>query len=662
MSFLTRFSLKNASAIVILCLLIVFGGIYSTTKIRQETMPDMNFPIVSVITAYPGAAPNDVRNNITKPYENLILGIEGIETVSSTSSENISAIIVQFDFSANMDDAQRKVEEAVKAVKLPDGAMETKVSRFNFNSMPILNISVSNKDLSSYELEQRVRKDIVPGLSAITGVADVQLSSDTKKSVNIKLIPSKLKEYNMTSQQVVQLLNANNVEFPAGSVNMNNTVEPVRITGKVNSVDDLKNLEILVMPKAAANTNASQQGTVPAMPQTIRLSDLADVTLDTGAVTSFSRTNGNPSIMINILKTQDANTVNVSDAAKTKIDELKSSLPENTKVETVNDQADNVKESVNGMVREGLLGALFAFLVILLFLRNIRTTLIAIVSIPLSVLITLIFLKQFNITLNILTLGALSVATGRIVDDAIVVIENIYRHLHTDTVRNVDLIKLAAKEVTKAITSSTLATVAVFVPIALVSGFAGVMFRPFAITVAVALLSSLFVAVTVIPVMSKVLLLKAKKIKHEDFHEGKLMKKYGNLLSWSLNHKIIVLLIALALFVGSLGLLPFIGTSFIPEAKAKNIDISINYPAGTAVETINSKAEEIEKILAKNSEVVSYRTTVALANASNPLSALMAGSPGNISAKLKADTDVDTLIKSLSKELTKKADKATIDI
>lgn len=669
MGFLTRFSLKNASAIVVLCILIVIGGIFSAFQIKQESMPDMSFPIVSVITAYPGAAPGDVINNITKPYENQILNINGIENVTSTSSENISAIIIQFAFSTNMDEAQRKVEEALKNVKLPDGAMGTKISRFNFNSMPIVNFSVSNKNLSPYDLEEKVRTDLLPGLSGINGVAAVQLSTESKKSVNIKLIPSKLKEYNLTSQQVMQLLQANNIEFPAGSVKMNDTIEPVRIIGKVNSFEDLKNLEISVMPKTSSsfggNPATVQTGSLPGSiaggPQTIYLSDLAEISLDTSSATSFSRTSGDPSIIVDIMKTQDSNTLNVSNAVKTKLAELKVNLPEDTTTSIIEDQAVTIKESINGMLHEGLLGALFAFLVILLFLRNFRTTIISIVSIPLSVLITLVFLKQFNISLNILTLGALSVATGRIVDDAIVVIENIYRHLHTDEESSIDIIKVATKEVTNAITSSTLTTVAVFLPMGLVSGFAGVMFRPFAITVSVALLSSLLVAVTVIPVMSKVLLVKSKT-RHKDFHEGRIMKKYGSLLTWSLNHKVVVLLIAFVLFIGSLTLVPFIGTSFIPETKAKKLDINIDYPAGTAVEIINGKAAEIEKILSKDTSVLSYQTTVTSANVSNPMSALMAQSPGSISVKLKDNTNVDAEIKQLKNEIISTVDKAVIDI
>jgi HAE1 family hydrophobic/amphiphilic exporter-1 len=248
MNCLTRFALKNASAIIILCILIIIGGTYSGLKLKKEEMPDMTFPVVAVITVYPGAAPNDIQDKITKPFENLVNNVEGIKHVNSISSENISAIIVQFDFSADMDEAQRKVEAALKNATIPDGAIAPKVSRFNFNSMPMLRVSISNENVSPQDLEQKVRDDILPGLSSINGVAQVELASDSQKSVYVKLLPEKLKEYNLTYQGVVQMLQANNVAFPTGSVSINDTVEPIRVSGKFNSLDELKNMQIPIVP------------------------------------------------------------------------------------------------------------------------------------------------------------------------------------------------------------------------------------------------------------------------------------------------------------------------------------------------------------------------------------------------------------------------------
>ena len=288
------------------------------------------------------------------------------------------------------------------------------------NSQPILNFSVSNNKLSANDLEQKVREIVLPNLSGIDGVADVQLSSQSQKAVYIKLIPNKLQEYRITPMQVMELLQNNNISNPAGSVIINNTVEPIRITGKYSWIEEF-NDQIVLMPDSAQRI-------------TVKLKDIAEIISSTGEVSSYSRTNGNSSVVVKVIKTQESNTVDVSNAVIKKLDEIKNLLPDGTNRNIILNQAEKVNDSVNGMLREGILGAIFAFIVILLFLRNFRTTLIATISMPLSVLITLIFLKQFNISLNIMTLGGLSVAMGRIVDDSIVVIENIYRHLHTDNI------------------------------------------------------------------------------------------------------------------------------------------------------------------------------------------------------------------------------------
>jgi len=377
--------------------------------LKKETIPDMNIPIISVITVYPGASPNDIQEKITKPLESLVSSVDGIKSVNSTSSDNVSSIIVQFDYSANMDEMQRKIEDSIKSAKLPDNITAPSVARINIGSMPILSLSISNNQLPTGDLEQKVRDSIIPELSGISGVGQVQLASETPKTVNIKLIPSKLKEYNLTSQTVSQTLQANNVTLPAGTISLNNTVEPVRITGKFNSLDDLKNMQFPIMPTlspASMSPAALSPAALASLkPKIVTLGDIAEITSGTDKPTSFSRTNGNPSVILKVIKTQDSNTVDVSDAVKTKLESMKGSLPAGTEVNTIIDQAVAVNESINGILTEGLLGAFFAFIVILLFLRNFRTTIIACVSIPLSVLITLIFLKQFNITLNILTLG-----------------------------------------------------------------------------------------------------------------------------------------------------------------------------------------------------------------------------------------------------------------
>ncbi len=778
MNIFTKFSLKNVSAIIILCVLIVFGGLYSTQSLKKETMPDINIPIVSVITIYPGASPSDIQEKVTKPLEELVSSVNGLKTVNSTSSENVSVIVAEFDYSADMEKMQRKIEDVIKTAKLPENVNAPKVARIDFTSMPVLSVSISNNKLNPLELEQKVKEIILPSITGISGVGQAQLASDTQKAVYIKLLPSKLKEYNLNLQTVTQLLQANNLSFPAGSLSINGTVEPIKVTGKFNSLDELKNMKLPVIPntqsmmssafsqvgqgvsqlgnavgqlgkgmqgmsqafngqlklvaaiqdyqsklvaaqfavnsanqtlnnpnataqqkqtasatiqqltpnikmmesaleqmnaqlkqiqaqmdqqsgastgltaggQTAQNGDKSQQTTDLSSLKLVSLSDIAEITVGADNVTTFSRTNGDPSVILQVMKTQESNTVDVSDAVMNKLDSVKNLLPGGTEVSVILNQADYVNESIRGMLSEGLVGMLLAFLVILVFLRNFRTTIIACVSIPLSVLITLIVLKQANITLNILTLGGLSVAIGRIVDDSIVVIENIYRRLQTEDIRSVDLIKIATKEVASAITSSTLTTVSVFVPVVFVGGLAGVMFKPFALTLATAMLSSLLVAVTVIPVLSKLLLLKSKRIKHTEFHEGKFMKSYEKLLVSSLNHKVRTLVIVLAILLATMALVPSIGTSFMQQQKEQYINISMDYPAGTDPKVVNEKAIEIEKVLSQVKEIDKYQTTVG-SSSTNMMSMMDNNSAGKIMIHLTSQSDLNKVINTLKQKI-----------
>lgn len=801
MNFFTRFSLRNVSAVILLCLMIIGGGIYSGMGLKKETMPDINIPIVGIVTVYPGAAPGDVLDKVSKPMEEAVASVPGLQGYTSTSSENVSTVIARFDYSEDMDKAQQQVEQAIKDVQLPDNALAPKIMRINFGSFPVLNLSITHDSLSPEDLEQQVREKILPALSGVSGVGSVSVFNESQRSVYVRLLPDKLKEYNLTSQTVLQLLQANNLSIPAGTVKLDGTVQPIRVSGVIADLDALKNLRLPVAPNAqemltgslsqigegmntlgekmgelgsgvaslgsavgelgagmaglnqsvsaqvqllstlsdlqsqllgaqmslmqanmvlkdpaasekdkqqaqmtsqqliptiqtleagiaqvkeqlkliqqqsakagnqaaipsaapgasSAQPNENQtaqqpEGSVPDLStlETIRLQDIADITVESGTSTAYSRTNGVPSVILEVAKSQDANTILVSKAVLAKLDEIKKDLPEGTGYVTILDQSLSVQESISGMLKEGLLGALFAFIVILLFLRNMRTTLIASLSIPLSILITMLFMQQSNITLNIITMAGLSVAVGRIVDDSIVVIENIHRHLQSHPERNENMILVAVKEVASAITSSTLTTVAVFLPMAFVGGLAGTMFKPFASTVAIALISSLIVAVTVIPVLSKMLMMRGGSLKHTEFHESRLMKWYQGVLTWSLNHKLAVLLGAVLLLAGSASLIKVIGTSFMPEEKEKYVSITLDYPAGTDLTVVDAKAREVEDILKQKKDIDLYQATIGKNDTSSYGSAVGGSGAGNYLIKLNPDANVDTWVQDLRKEI-----------
>ena len=344
----------------------------------------------------------------------------------------------------------------------------------------------------------------------------------------------------------------------------------------------------------------------------VRLGDVAKVTYAPLDGSVGSRANSKNAVLIDIVKTQDSNTVDISTERRRRRSTTspRASPEAAPRSRPSTTRATGINASVNGMLREGLLGALFAVIVIMLFLRNWRATIIAAVSIPLSILIAMVFLKQTNVTLNVMTLGGLTVAIGRVVDDSIVVIENIFRHLQRGETPNAELVRNATSEVASAITTSTLTTVAVFLPLGLVTGVIGKIFLPFAITVALALLASLLVAVTVVPLMAKWFLLKGKMPK-EPMGESKPMALYRRGLTWSLAHRWIVVAAAVALFVGSLALVPLIGTGFVPDGQGEvHPGRRSPYPEGTKATEVDKTVQGIENALSAEKDVEFYQSTV----------------------------------------------------
>lgn len=746
---------------IILSVLIVIAGIFSSFQLKKETMPDISIPIIAVITPYPGASPDDIMRDVTKPIEQSLGSLKGVETLDSTTSENSSAIILQYSFSADMDEAKKDVDEALKSLNLPDGALDPQVSRISFTSFPMMQLAVSDASMTPEELQEWTKTTVVPALEQVDGVAKASLNGEKTNSVAITLKPEALKEHNLTASFVKQQLEAANVRFPVGSLLLEGTQQPVNVTGNITTLEELKHLQIPLFPdpneqmkeafedigegmnalgqavgglaqglagttkalngsdqllsaihdtesqlftarlalkdtegllkkddaspeeraiaeatveqltaqitmgegalgemkaklseiqKAIGSASAPAPAAKPAKKEKaepaislVSLDVLADIAIVPSDTTSISRVNGEPSITIGIIKSQEANTVDVSEDVQAKLDKLGGG-----QVEILFDEADMVNESIGAMVKEGALGSLFACIIILVFLRNIRSTLISVVSIPLSLLIALLCLHAMDISLNILTLGALAIAVGRVVDDSIVVIENIYRKLQEAPRRTVDVIKLAAKEVIPAITSSTLATMAVFLPLAFVSGMIGVMFKPFAFTVAIALLASLLVSVTIVPMLAKFMLLKGKLPAHKE-KETRMMRGYRSTLVWSLSHKFWTLLIATLLFVGSILLIPSIGTTFMPSSDQTYVDVRVELPAGTAISVTDKQTKEVESILQRDPAVKTIQTTVGSSGVA--LDSSGGNHVGSLFVQLKDGKSIDAIMKKWDKTL-----------
>ncbi|MDO7906486.1 efflux RND transporter permease subunit [Paenibacillus sp. JX-17] len=644
MKSIINFSLNNKFAIWILTIIIAFAGLYSGFAMKQETIPNIDVPFLSVSAVYPGAAPEGVVKDVTEPLEKKLGNIDGVKQVQSTSMENASNITLEFDYGTNLDNATATVREALNDVTLPDGVQKPQITRFSLSSFPVISLSLSdNKNQNLENLTRITENDIQPALEDITGVASVQVSGQYMKEVQLTFDQAKMKELGLTEDTVKGVVQGSAVRAPLGLFELDKSQKAVVVDGNIVSLDDLKNLTIPVVPGAGAGQNSTgaapsgtagaNTGAVPGSTgtaaqgsaaggagiPTVKLSDIATIEV-IGQAESISRTNGKESIGVQIVKANDANTVDVVNAVKDKSEELQKQFP-NISMDVLLDQGQPIEDSVHTMLFKALFGAIFAVLIILLFLRNIRSTIISIISIPLSLLIALVVLHLMDVTLNIMTLGAMTVAIGRVVDDSIVVIENIYRRmtLSNEKLKGRELIREATREMFVPIMSSTIVTIAVFLPLSLVSGMVGQLFMPFALTMVFALLASLLVAITVVPMLAHSLFrggLKNKK-NHEE-KPGKMAGGYQKILRWSLSHKLITLAIAVILLVGSLFLYPFVGASFLPDEEQKNATITYNPEPGARLQDVKDRALTVEKYILDQPGVEKMQYSVGGSNPLNP--------------------------------------------
>ncbi len=589
---------------------------------KLETLPNINTPIVTVTTVYPGATPEDVADKVSEPIEKRLKNLNGVNVVSSTSYQNASAVQIEYTFSKDMDEAKTEVEDALSDLSFPEGVNEPEVSRLSFNAFPIIALSVANEDQSLAELTSTVEETIVPQLEGVDGVASVQVSGQQVQEAQVIFDQEKLAEYGLTEETVQNMIKGSDVTAPLGLYTFEDSQKSVMVDGNISTIEDLKEMKIPVTPSTAGSMGTPQGqppggqapqaqpgGEAPAGMKipTIQLSDIADIEL-VGKAESISRTNGKESIGLQVVKTADANTVDVVNAVKEEVKAFEKEL-DGVDIISTFDQGEPIEESVSTMLNKALFGAVFAVIIILLFLRDIKSTLISVVSIPLSLLIAILLLKQMDITLNIMTLGAMTVAIGRVIDDSIVVVENIYRRmsLKGEMLKGKELIREATKEMFVPIASSTIVTIAVFLPLGLVQGMIGELFLPFALTIVFALLASLLVAVTIVPMLAHSMFKKGVGKKHVE-KRSRLAQWYKGVLNWTLNHKIITSILAIAMLVGSLFLVPLIGVSFLPSDEEKMIMATYKPEPGQTEEDVNQIAQEAEEYFQgrKGAETIQY--------------------------------------------------------
>ena len=656
MTWLTDWSLKRASVTLLVAVGLVFGGLYSALNINQELIPDLDFPILTVVTANPGASPQDVADAVTAPLETALTGTPKLKSLTSVSAESVSIVIAQFDFGDDMRAAEAEVLRRVAGLALPATATAPRVSRININeTLPVVQIAVSGNG-DAAELAEIVEKRLLPGLQAIDGVQQVDVFGSTEQQINVLLDVPAMQSKGVTAQQIAGLLRANNVSVPTGRVDVNGFSLPLRTVSRLESVDEIAGMIVGV-------------DTSGAMPLPVRLAGIAEVGLGPSARTTISRTNGNPGLAVAVTKAQGANTVDVAEAAKAVLEEVRAATGGRVQFDVILDQSLLIKESVEGLTREGLLGAVAAVVAIWIFLVSFRSTVVAAVSIPLSVLVAVTVLFVQGFTINILTLGGLTIALGRVVDDSIVVLENIFRHVQEG--EDLDqAVSSGTREVTGAVVGSTMTTVAVFLPLGFAGGITTVMFRPFALTVTFAILASLVVSLTVVPVLARYLVgrrqLGARRAVEE--RPTWIQRLYVPALRWALQRRAATLAIAFVLFVTSLALLPLIPTTFLPAMGAKQFYASVSLPPGSgSEEEVLAVAMQAEEIISTLPDVEVYNTTISLGGGGGDSLALSRAIQGQgtrgatIIVRLTEDADLEG-IKEIARERLKTIQGAFVNI
>ncbi len=634
---LAKLSLANRSVVALLTLMIAIFGVVSMTSLKQELLPNISTPQGAIVTTYIGASADIIDKQVSTPIESAVRQQSGLVSSSSTSAANVSTVRASFDYGTSTSKIKELLNSALTSVKLPSNA-SAKVVVGSFDDVPIIALAVSTKDGKTDALSKILDDVAQTEFASLSGVREVSVSGVIEKRISIKFNNAALASNGLSAQSVITALQSNGFVIPAGSIKDSKGSISVEVGTAIDSLAALKSL-----PLMGTKTSFSQ-GTpvtlpngmvVPGTPSVsttataVRLSDVATVSYGNAPVTSISRVNGKEALTVAITKTQDANTVAVSHEVQKQLPEFKAQLGDVT-VTTVFDQSPYIERSLTDLAREGGLGLAFAIVVILLFLMSVRSTLVTAISIPTSVLITFMALSSSGYSLNLLTLSSFTIAIGRVVDDSIVVIENINRHLSYGEPKKKAILR-AVREVATAVTAATITTVAVFLPITLVGGQVGELFRPFGFTFAVALIASLVVSLTIVPVLAYWFLKNPPVVQHKDAKaEAKwqaevrhaeeererkswLQRGYLPILTFTQKRPVLTLAAGVVVLVLTFGSSALLKTDFIGSSGANSFTIRQTLPAGATLAEQSKAAAKLEAALLDHKEITIVQTSIASA-------------------------------------------------
>lgn len=603
---ITSLSVKRPTLVVVIFTVLAFFGMISYSSLKYELLPEMSFPVVMVTTIYPGAGPGEVESTVSKILENEVSSLENIDELQSFSMEGVSLIVIKFkhgtDADLSLQNAQRKIN-AIRS-QLPDDVEDPALDKFSFDDMPIMKLGVTS-NIAPVELNDLLDNKIIPDLARVEGVAKLTVVGNTKREIRVNINQQKLESYGLSLLQVTNAIQSSNMDFPTGKLKNAKAQYQIRLGGKFESVEDIRNLII-------ANTTDNNP---------IYLYDIADVFDGTADVETISRINGAPSVALMIVKQKEGNAVAVSAEVKEKIIELEEMyVDQNLKFNVASDSSDYTLAAADAVTHDLMIAVILVAVIMLFFLHSMRNAFIVMVSIPLSIVTTFIIMNVMGFSLNLMTLLALTLVVGILVDDSIVVIENIYSHLEKGLTPKEAAIK-SWDEIGMSVASITLVIIVVFLPIGFVQGMMSDMLKAFSLVVAFATLVSLLVSFTVTPLLAS----KFAKLTHldknkitdkpliwfENFING-IKDIYLSMLHWSLRNKIVTVIGIFALVFSSFLLFGygFIGQEFVKNGDSGEFILSVELPDETPIEKTNLLSLEIEKYLLDQPEMASVFTTV----------------------------------------------------
>ncbi len=582
-------AVKKPITTIMIFVAIIVLGIYSVYKLPVDLYPEVEIPAITVFTTYPGASAKDIETNISEPIEDALNTVDDLKEISSVSRDNLSIVTLEFEYETDLTEAANNIRDGLAFVEdeLPDAAEDPQIFKFNSSMMPIQMFAIT-ADENFEGLEKLLEEVFVNPLNRVDGIGSVSVVAAPTREIAVEFNPRRLEAYNLTIEQIGNILAAENMNMPTGNVEMGKMDYPLRVEGEFESSDYIENIVI-----------ANQQG------KAIYLKDVATVRDSIREMTMDEKINGQKGVRMMVMKQSGANTVNIAKQVNEKMKSLKKNLPPDVKVQTIFDSSDFIKDSINNLTQTLLFAMFFVVLVVLFFLGRWRATFIVVLTIPISLIVSFIYLRFTGNSINIISLSALAIAIGMVVDDAIVVLENISKHIERGSSPREAAI-YATNEVWLAVIVTTLTVVAVFLPMTMVGGMTGIMFRQLGWIVTITVTTSTLAAITLTPMLSsKMLRLRKRKKKPGPLSYDRTIRPmldrldnwYAGMLKWSLSHKRLIIFSALGVIVVTVMLAPRLGTEFMPQTDEGRFDISVELQSGVRVDESVKVARKIDSIL-----------------------------------------------------------------